>query len=164
MNKIIRRINRIIKIILPLSFLFISACNETNTKGSGVTKVESNQPSNKILYSDSEHSVTLMTDDKKYITTLYSQLYPLRVGKVHSWILEIKSADNSPLEITKVYVHGGMPVHQHGFPTRPRVTQLLGNGKYLVEGVKFSMPGEWEMRFNIKEKTKRDRVVYKIKI
>ena len=39
-------------------------------------------------------------------------------------------------EAKKIYVHGGMPKHQHGFPTNPRAKQYLGNGLYLVEGVK----------------------------
>ena len=40
-----------------------------------------------------------------------------------------------------------MPEHGHGFPTVPEVTEYLGDGKYLVEGLKFSMPGWWVGQF-----------------
>lgn len=41
-----------------------------------------------------------------------------------------------------------MPVHNHGMPTQPRMTRELGGGRYLVEGMRFHMRGEWivEMR------------------
>lgn len=39
-----------------------------------------------------------------------------------------------------------MSQHGHGLPTRPQVTQNLGNGDYLVEGTKFQMGGWWVMR------------------
>ena len=166
-NTIIRNTsikNKIVKLIIPIMLVSITACNETSIK----QPINSAQPdkviSNELVYSDSAHSVRKVSDDKKYITTLYSELHPLRVGKVHSWVLEVKAADGSDLDVTKIYVHGGMPIHQHGFPTRPRITESLGNGKYRVEGVKFSMPGIWEIRFNIKEKVKRDRVVFKVKV
>lgn len=37
-----------------------------------------------------------------------------------------------------------MPAHRHGMVTRPRIT-VLESGVFLIEGVKFQMPGVWEM-------------------
>ncbi len=37
----------------------------------------------------------------------------------------------------------------HGLPTQPRVTQELGEGRYLVEGMKFSMTGWWEIKLKL---------------
>ena len=34
-----------------------------------------------------------------------------------------------------------MPEHNHGFPTAPRVTENLGEGDYLLEGMRFNMGG-----------------------
>ena len=78
--------------------------------------------------------------------------------------MQVLTPDNKPVENLKIYIHGGMPVHRHGFPTKPRVTKYLGEGRHLVNGVKFSMPGSWEMRFNIKEATKRDRAIFQIEV
>jgi hypothetical protein len=40
-------------------------------------------------------------------------------------------------------VDGDMLQHGHGLPTQPRVTENLGGGRYLVEGMKFKMGGWW---------------------
>ena len=48
-----------------------------------------------------------------------------------------------------ITVDGDMPQHGHGLPTRPQVTKHLGNGDYLVEGMKFQMGGWWVVDFTI---------------
>lgn len=42
-----------------------------------------------------------------------------------------------------------MPRHLHGLPTAPAVTQALGDGRFLIEGMKFNMPGWWEIELHI---------------
>jgi hypothetical protein len=42
-----------------------------------------------------------------------------------------------------------MPDHDHGLPTAPRVTAELPGGRYRIEGVKFTMPGKWVLKFTI---------------
>ena len=42
-----------------------------------------------------------------------------------------------------------MPQHGHGLPTRPQVTRELADGTYLIEGMKFSMTGWWEIKLAI---------------
>jgi hypothetical protein len=54
------------------------------------------------------------------------------------------------VEDAEIEFEGGMPAHDHGFPTQPRVTRYLGGGAYLVEGVKFNMTGWWEFSFEIR--------------
>ncbi len=51
-----------------------------------------------------------------------------------------------------------MPQHGHGLPTRPQVTKNLGNGDYLVEGMKFQMGGWWVVDFTIDTAGKHDTV------
>lgn len=109
-------------------------------------------------------ATTTLSADKKYRVTLYSNTFPIPMQKIHSWTAHIERADGNPVEKAKIYIHGGMPEHRHGFPVTPRVRKNLGNGKFLIEGVKFSMIGNWEMRLNIKEKNSRDRAIFKIKI
>lgn len=50
-----------------------------------------------------------------------------------------------PVSQALVYINGGMPEHAHGLPTRPAVTREIEPGTYLVEGMKFSMIGWWEI-------------------
>jgi hypothetical protein len=55
-----------------------------------------------------------------------------------------------------------MPQHGHGLPTQPQVTQSLGNGDYLVEGMKFQMAGWWVVDFNIDSAGQRDNVRFNL--
>jgi len=154
--------NKSLSVIAILSvFILLSGCNSATINK---TKHQTNNSQDLKQYSDKDHAVAIVSEGKKYKVSLYSQSYPLQTGKIYNLILNLSTPDDKPLDNVKIYVHGGMPQHQHGFPTSPRVKKSLGNGDYLVEGVKFSMPGDWEIRFNIKEKTKRDRAIFHIKI
>lgn len=123
-------------------------------------------PSNVVIEGNfsKASATTVLSADKKYRVTLYSNVFPIPMQKIHTWTARIEQENDKPLEKAKIYIHGGMPVHRHGFPVTPRVRKYLGDGKFLIEGVKFSMIGDWEMRLNIKEKTVRDRAIFKIKI
>jgi len=57
-----------------------------------------------------------------------------------------------------------MPEHGHGLPTEPKVTKNFGDGTYLVEGIKFSMPGWWIMTFTIKANGKTDSVTFNLQL
>lgn len=115
-------------------------------------------------FTDREHAVTQPTEDGEYVTSLHSTDSSIPFKKIHNWVLHIETKDGQAVEKAKVYVFGGMPEHRHGFPTKPRVKQALGNGDYLVEGIKFNMPGVWEMRFNIKDGIKNSRAVYRFNL
>jgi hypothetical protein len=47
-------------------------------------------------------------------------------------------------------------------PTHPLVTQNLGNGDYLVEGMKFQMGGWWVIDFDISAAGVSDRVSFNL--
>lgn len=113
-------------------------------------------------YSDKQNAVTVMSEEGKYRVSVYSNVYPLPMSKIHHWFVHVERPDGTPVENAKIYVHGGMPAHQHGFPTKPRIDDYLGDGNYRIDGIKFSMPGHWELRLNIKEETVRDRVIFNI--
>lgn len=74
---------------------------------------------------------------------------PVPVNRIHTWIVHIATIEGRPVERAAVRVDGKMPQHIHGLPTRPQVTKELGNGDYLLEGVKFHMPGWWVLDFDI---------------
>ena len=71
------------------------------------------------------------------------------VNQMHQWTLHVETADGQPVENATITVDGDMPQHGHGLPTRPQVTDYLGNGDYRVEGLKFQMGGWWLMDFTI---------------
>jgi hypothetical protein len=60
----------------------------------------------------------------------------------------------------RIGVDGGMPQHGHGLPTKPRVTRELGDGRYLIEGMKFSMTGWWEIKLAVQGDRGADKVTF----
>ena len=53
-----------------------------------------------------------------------------------------------------------MPQHGHGLPTRPQVTRESIDGTYLLEGMKFSMSGWWEIKLAIQSAEGSDNVTF----
>ncbi len=84
-----------------------------------------------------------------YLVSYKSELDPIEINKIHNWVLHVETADGKPIADAKIVVSGGMPAHNHGLPTQPSVTKNLGNGDYLVEGMRFHMLGDWEIRVTI---------------
>jgi hypothetical protein len=85
---------------------------------------------------------------------------PIPIGRMQSWTLHIETAAGVPVDGASIVVDGGMPQHGHGLPTRPQVTQSLGNGDHKVEGLKFSMGGWWRMIFIVRAGVSVDTVVF----
>lgn len=78
-----------------------------------------------------------------------SDLSPLGINRMHSWRLRLTDADGAPVANARFEVQGGMPDHDHGLPTRPEVTDEVEPGVYLLQGLRFHMPGRWLIEFDI---------------
>ena len=85
-----------------------------------------------------------------------STVNPLPLYRIHGWIIHIDTLDGVPVNGASVTVYGGMPAHRHGLPTRPRVIET-GDGHYFMQGLKFSMTGEWEVWFDVRVGDKTDK-------
>ena len=87
------------------------------------------------------------------------------ISEFLSWKLTIKDAEsNQAISPARIVVGGGMAAHGHGLPTQPQVTEHLGDGQYLVEGLKFNMAGEWQLVFDISTDEGSDRIVFEIMV
>jgi len=75
---------------------------------------------------------------------IYSELSPLAINRIHSWRIRILDANGAP-QAAQMKISGGMPEHDHGMPTAPQITRQLDNGDYLLEGMRFHMPGAWQL-------------------
>ncbi|MFZ5878650.1 MAG: FixH family protein [Chloroflexota bacterium] len=107
-------------------------------------------------------STELPTDSGLYRVSFTSNLDPISINQMHTWTLHVETTDGQIVEDAVILVDGGMPQHGHGLPTRPQVTQYLGNGDYLVEGLKFQMGGWWEVKFNIRADGQSDNVTFNL--
>lgn len=111
---------------------------------------------------DLDTSSTRTSDQGLYQVSISSQLDPITINQIHNWTLHVEMADGQPVENAEISVDGGMPQHDHGLPTTPQVTQDLGNGDYLVEGLRFHMDGWWEIRFVIEAAGQSDGVTFNL--
>ena len=82
------------------------------------------------------------------------------INQIHSWQVRVASPTDTPVSQARITVDGGMPQHGHGLPTRPQFTQELADGTYLIEGMKFSMAGWWEMNLAIQTPEGTDNVTF----
>ena len=85
---------------------------------------------------------------------------PAPIHRIHSWKVKLSTPGGRPVHAARFAVAGGMPQHGHGLPTQPRIVREVGDGTYLLEGMKFSMPGWWEVKLAIQGPEGSDRVVF----
>lgn len=93
-----------------------------------------------------------------------SALEPITINRIHHWTLHLENAQGEPVANAEIQVQGGMPQHDHGLPTSPRLTEALGSGDYRLEGMRFHMPGYWELTLTIKAGSVTDTVLIPLKL
>ena len=108
--------------------------------------------------SDLDYSTTRLSDNGLFHVSYTASTGAVPVNQMHQWTLHVETADGQPIDDAEITVDGDMPQHGHGLPTKPRVTKNLGNGDYLVEGMKFQMGGWWLMDFTITSNGQTDAV------
>ena len=86
----------------------------------------------------------------RYRISYASTLKPIAINRMHSWVVQVTDASGGPVEDAGIEVAGGMPAHDHGLPTVPQATAHLGDGRYLIEGMKFHMGGAWEVLLTVR--------------
>lgn len=105
------------------------------------------------------------TSDAGHFQVSYeSELDPIAINTIHSWILHIVSADGEALTDAEITINGGMPEHNHGLPTAPRVVEDLGDGRYRIAGMRFHMSGNWQIVISIDSGSHRDEVTIPLEL
>lgn len=108
--------------------------------------------------SNLDYSTTRSSEKGLFNVSYTASTGTVPVNQMHQWTLHVETADGTPVEDAAITVDGDMPQHGHGLPTSPRVTKYLGNGNYLVDGMKFQMGGWWLMDFTISASGQTDTV------
>jgi hypothetical protein len=103
------------------------------------------------------------SDEGMFRVTWMSDAEPVPVNKVHGWRLYIETADGMPVTDAEIKISGDMPEHGHGLPTKPKVSKNLGSGVYVIQGMKFQMPGWWVMNFTISSGDMKDTVTFNMR-
>ncbi len=97
----------------------------------------------------------------RFLATLEAEK-PLRPRQLQQIRVVVTDRDGRATDDATLTIDGGMPQHGHGLPTRPRVTQRLGAGAYLVEGVRFNMGGWWTFVLAISGSRGTDTVTFNL--
>lgn len=103
-------------------------------------------------------SLDRRSDHGIYRVRIESLRQPLPLNRIHSWVVRV-DRDGQPVEGATIVADGGMPEHGHGFPTAPG-TGVDATGGYVIDGVKFSMRGWWELKPDIRSPAGADRVTF----
>ncbi|MCR5886044.1 FixH family protein [Rhizobacter sp. J219] len=109
---------------------------------------------------DLDLALTRPTVDGKYVVTLQPPAKPAAINQLHAWQMKLTTPAGTPVPSSRIRVDGGMPGHGHGLPTKPQVTRELPDGGYVIEGMKFSMTGWWEIKLAIEGPAGADRVTF----
>lgn len=91
---------------------------------------------------------TMTSDSGRLHVEFRSAPQPLEQGENKLWLTIHDHETHAPSDGLAFTVEPWMPAHDHGSSTVP-VVIAEGNGKYLVDNVVFTMPGEWELRIHI---------------
>ena len=87
-----------------------------------------------------------------------SQLVPLTINQMHSWEIRLTDLQGNPVEQAGIIITGGMPAHNHGLATQPQISPTDTPGVYHLQGMRFHMPGEWELLLQIEWQGQRYRI------
>jgi uncharacterized lipoprotein YmbA len=139
-------------ILVALALLAMIGPGCTQTKRMGSQEIPANL----------DIAAMRVSDQGQFRASYTSAVDPVKINEIHSWTLHVETLDGRPTSNAEITVDGDMPGHGHGLPTRPQVTRELGNGDYLVEGLRFSMPGWWVINFHIKAGDQQDRVTFNL--
>ncbi len=104
------------------------------------------------------------TENGLFTVSAVSRLDPVVINETHAWTLHIETDDGSPVTDAEIAIDGGMPEHNHGFPTAPRVTENLGEGDYLLEGMRFNMGGVWVLTLEVSSGGQSDTVTFEFEL
>ena len=100
----------------------------------------------------------------RFQVSFESDLKPIVINQIHQWIIQVQTLDGVPVTKAEISIDGGMPDHDHGLPTDPQVTGNLGDGRYRVEGLRFHMQGQWELKITIRADNMEDVVTISLEL
>ncbi len=115
-------------------------------------------------HDDADTSRTRVSKAGTYTVSYEPAVSPVPKRQLHVWTVDVRTHDGQPVDDARLTIGGGMPDHGHGLPTQPVVRQSLGNGRYVVEGMKFNMGGYWVVDVGITAPEGRDDVRFELNL
>lgn len=117
-----------------------------------------------VVVASADESNSWLSRSGHFRVSYESDLQPIVINRMHSWVLIVADGDGVPVTGATLSIAGGMPAHDHGLPTSPQVARELGPGRYLLEGLRFHMNGEWQIEIAIEAGELRDVAVIPLQL
>lgn len=89
---------------------------------------------------------------------------PERINHLHGFDLALASADGTPVDGAKITLNGQRLFAPNPLPTSPQVSPAAGQGNYRIEGLRFHMPGDWHLVFDIEFGQVHDRATLDVAV
>lgn len=100
-----------------------------------------------------------------YIVEYDPEPEPIPFNKLFS--LRVRVLENTPIRSpakdVQVVADAAMPEHGHGMNTMP-TTRMLRPGEYMIEGMLFHMPGQWEIYVDVTRDGVTERARFPVKL
>ncbi len=109
-------------------------------------------------------STRQVSENGIYTVSYTPEITPVRINTIHSWRVKIADRDGNPVTGASIAIEGDMPEHGHGLPTEPEVVEELPGGEYLIDGMKFQMPGWWVVKLHVSSAEGMDTVTFQLDI
>lgn len=115
-------------------------------------------------HDDADLSTRRVSKQGTYAVSYEPAQQPIPKRTLHAWTVEVRTRDGRPVVGASIRIDGGMPDHGHGLPTQPAVREALGNGRYVIDGMKFNMGGYWVVDLTISSSEGTDDVRFELKL
>ncbi len=95
-----------------------------------------------------------------FVVTLAPPADGIDINRIDTWTIDVRTPDGTPVRGAQIDVIGGMPLHDHGFPTAPRVGEEVAPGRYPLRGMRLGMRGWWQVLLAVRADTTVDTVAF----
>jgi hypothetical protein len=105
-----------------------------------------------------------LTRGRRFSALLEPVQKPVEVGAMGPWLVTLRDRAGQAARGCSLVLNAWMPAHGHGLPTEPRMTREFEQGVYQIDGMRFSMPGAWELRLLITGCGETDTAIFQLEL
>jgi len=113
-----------------------------------------------VVFAEQFTNEVVLSNNEAFAVSIQPRDGKTVVGNYHQWLVHVVDSAGNAVEGLQIGISGGMKAHGHGLPSNPVVTEYLGNGNYLVEGMLFNMAGQWTIQLLIRTPEITDSVEF----
>lgn len=100
----------------------------------------------------------------RYLVSVGPENQDIPISRLHRWRLILHDAAGKPVRGARIKIGGGMREHGHGLATRPEIEETNRPGEYRIEGMRFNMPGKWQLVIEINAAAGEDRAEFELSL